>query len=817
MADTAPTNVTAAPPAAASGAPAANDPGLAPVRIGFAVLLALIAVALLSVAFVYWVYPQWFAPEMDEATPSWKTLFKHKTVWPIAILSLVGGLAAAGGVYVFLTGLKRPDRDSPAWLARAFAYCFFAGAAGLLLLSLNLFIVQGSFQAGLIPLNLWALFVAAVLVAAGLFMSFDEAPRPDKVRQMLMGTGLMLGGLTFFLGVSLGATTFWVDLGRGIEGWKERPRVLIIPVAACLVGLAIVFVSIQPAAPLLRTSQAVRRTAFAANLAVATLLLLLGLVVANVLTWTEDATPFFGRAFDWTEKGFHNLSDRTRNYVSGMREPVKVYVLLPRHHPTANDVTTMLDNCHSLNSTNFNYELIDTRSRATIPRRIELMKQYNLNQSEGLLLVSGAGEKGDYTFVSVDDLFSQDEQQRRGGSVTYRFKGEAALYQALQRLSGREMKIYFTTGHGELKLEGPMPKGFKMPRGGGDELSTLRRRLADRESVKVNSLQVDRTLTEIPTDANVVVVARPTQPFSAEEVELFRKYLRRERKTHTEKVKKGRVEVEKEVEDVTTGKIFLLFDAPPDKKQVATGFESLLTENGVKLGNDRILAMAGIDPTSFEAITDDESNNPVGRAFHPAPDRAILFRFSNARTVEAAAEKGGNAAVEPLMFPLMSQGVWLDTDFTVEPLDQKRFFSRQENRQKLIQALVRRQLSMAVAVSDQGPGGMPRDRAHAGLGGKETPRMVVFGSASWIKDSELSGEVEAERVALFTSCVNWLAGEEKDVGGEAKDTKIREVYKPNVTSENVWWLYHPFPGLAAYVLMIAVVILGVGIWVVRRR
>ena len=98
--------------------------------------------------------------------------------------------------------------------------------------------------------------------------------------------------------------------------------------------------------------------------------------------------------------------------------------------------------------------------------------------------------------------------------------------------------------------------------------------------------------------------------------------------------------------------------------------------------------------------------------------------------------------------------------------------------------------------------------------------MVVFGSASWIKDSELTGEGEADRVALFRSCVNWLQGEEQDVGkGDEKERgRTHEIYVPNVSTDSQWWLYQLLLlGLPAYVLMAAVVVIGAGIWVVRRR
>jgi hypothetical protein len=826
MSDNAPTNVTPTPPAAPAPAPAPapTDPTLASMRTGFGAVLVLIAVGLLCLAAYYFYTPKDVAPATDAAEPTWSTYFKHPTVWPVAVWSLAFGLVSAGGAYVMITGLNRPDRDSPDWLAKAISFAFYGAGACLLALTVYVFVQRGFNSSAFTPLNLWAMLSACLLLVSGLLLMMEPSPQADRLRQFVLGTGLTMGALTFVLGVSLATITFYNDIGKGMATWQERPAVLIWPLAASLLGLGLAFFSVQPATPLIRTNQNLRRVVYGTNLAVTTLLLVLILVTFNVLAWAQPMSRFFGRSYDWTSTGFHALSPQTRNFVSGLRQPIKVYVVMQRGDPIANDVTTMLDNCRGLNSL-VSYEVIEFTPRNR-ERVMALMNKYNLTDPQGLLVVSGTGEKGDYVFVKKRDLYEEDMNRARRGPPTYTFKGEGALLNALVTLTEGQMKIYFATGHGELSADAPMPPQLgKMPRGAGGELSTLRMRLTNRESVKVETLKIDRNLKEIPKDASLVVIARPREPFSDEEVAVLRNYLRRERKTRTEKLKdKGNIE--KEVEEVTSGKLFLLLDPYAPKvgakaRVQDTGLEPLLTEYNVKLGKNRIMALRraqGTPPDEVIAITDDQAANPIAKAFHPQPDQPTLFPFKDARTVEAAAPVGGKASVEPLLLVPPSLLIWASDDFDTSPSAQRQRLM--ENQAELRKMIRDEPLSLAVTVSDGGADpAMPKDAAHA-MARKDTPRMVIFGSSSWITDEGLRGELGPDRVALFTTCVGWLQGSDV-LGKSPEDTiKKRQIYNPNIKDENKEWLYRlpvwfaPLPML----LMVAMVaVIGAGVWVVRRR
>src|SRR5262249_39462730 len=100
---------------------------------------------------------------------------------------------------------------------------------------------------------------------------------------------------------------------------------------------------------------------------------------------------------------------------------------------------------------------------------------------------------------------------------------------------------------------------------------------------------------------------------------------------------------------------------------------------------------------------------------------------------------------------------------------------------------------------------------HAGLM-KETPRMVVFGTAGWLTDDMLVGARGGQYVDLFTSCVSWLR-EKSTTGSTYIEGKRRSDYDLGLQKPDAGRLLYLPPGL----LLMGVVGLGTGVWVVRRR
>ena len=108
---------------------------------------------------------------------------------------------------------------------------------------------------------------------------------------------------------------------------------------------------------------------------------------------------------------------------------------------------------------------------------------------------------------------------------------------------------------------------------------------------------------------------------------------------------------------------------------------------------------------------------------------------------------------------------------------------------------------------------MPRDAAHAGAGKeKETPRMIVFGSASWLSDENLSGRQGTTGTELILSCISWLR-DKSATTGITVEAKKRKEYKLGIEPQGI----NRLKFLPSVLMMLAVLVLGTGVWIVRRR
>jgi hypothetical protein len=646
----------------------------------------------------------------------------------------------------------------------------------------------------------------------------DEGTQAGRLRLELMTLGGLVGLATAILGFVLPFTTYREKLAGGLDSWRANPEALLIPGAAFLGGLVLMFLSVQLVRGMERESQGLRRVVYGYNVALTTILLLAVLALPNVLAYAEPFTRFFGRPFDWTATDINSISPLMRNYLADLKEPVKVYLLMPRDHPITSDMQTLLDNCKSLNS-RFTWELVSPRSIDNQSRIAGMMEKYNISDPVGVLVVVGEeGEKSkpDFTFIKQRDLFEQDFRGGRGAPLSYSFLGENVLYNALSSLTEGKTVIYFTNGHGELTPEGGMPPGMmpNMPRPKGGGLGKLRDRLTERKSVEVKTLNVDRSLKKVPDDASVVVVARPTQPFNPEEVKVLREYVQRNARVEKTKDASGR---ERDEEKATAGKLIFLLDPVLQKDGGAvtmppTGLEPLLTEYGVKLGNDRLLTVSPRvqSPTQVVTVPDPRSANPVAKAFTPPGGLQLtVIRINNVRTVDALDSKGGGRSVDKLLVALPQYGVIIDRRFNADPVDIVNGLRADED--KLDKEMAKDPVTVAVAVSDGGtPPGMPRDAAHSSQL-KDTPRMVVFGSSGWVSDESLEGGGGAVRMDLFSSCVSWLR--EKSSVGVKIEGKKRKEYDLNIAPQDTGKVMYLPLGL----LLLGVVGLGTGVWVVRRR
>lgn len=709
-----------------------------------------------------------------------------------------------------------PTSDSPFFRAllskRAYLRGFFFALAVLFLG----FVLVRLLQVGRVGFNIvwaWAIVMGLAALAAGVFDLVKGQDEATKVRLELMVLGGVLGLATALLGVGLWVFTYRDTISGGLEKWRENWGALAWPGLALLGGLTLMFLSVQLVRGMERRNQSIRRLIYGYNVVFTSLLLLAVLALPNVLAYAEPFTRFFGRPFDWTQSNINAISDLLRNMLADLRQPVKAYLLMPRGTFVAQDMITLLENCRSL-TPKFSWELLNPNVRENRDRILSMMQTYNIADPSGLLVVvesESEKAKPEFAFLKTNEL-ADEFRGGRAGPVSYSFLGENALLKTLQWLTEGKLVLYFTQGHGELKLDGAPAPRAPGRREGAESISTLRSRVGERKGVEVKPLTLDGNTKAIPDDAGAVVIARPTRPFGKAEVEALRNYVKRNATTRKAK-DSGREE-----EAVTAGKLFVLLDPVTQKTgdsttMMKTGLEELLAEYNVRVGMNRILTPNLRVPTAVICWAAEDSTNPIARAFQSDPRNIRTFEFFDARTIDPLMpeDKGGTKSVQRLMetVPLAEVHYWAETDFNRDPAAAAEAL---RNDPALAEKrLSRTPLCVAVAVSDTtATPGMPRDMAHAGLQ-KDTPRMVVFGTAGWLANDVLEGARGRVNVDLFNSCVSWLR--EKSSLGVTIEGKKRKEYDPNLQSPDAGRLLYLPLGL----LLLGVVGLGTGVWVVRRR
>jgi hypothetical protein len=688
------------------------------------------------------------------------------------------------GTPAFLQSLARRPREV--------GYALFALAALCAVLPLVLLIRARMDLNSVGPVFYWGVALALLCLALAI-VQVNYSPTGvgdvEKLRLILLGLGGVAGLLTALLGVALAfSEPFGNQIWGGLSRWRENPGAIIWPGGTLVVGLLLMFLSLQLGHGLERTSQTVRRLMYGYNAVLASLLLLLLLAVCNVLVYAEPFSRFFGRTYDWRQSGFTELQPETRAYVASLQEPVKVYLLMPETVLTL-DLITLLDKCRAANPNKFSWQLVNIRSPRGALEAIELSQRYKvgastqitrgggLSISEGLLVVAGTEPRTTHDFIPASDLSPDWPMLLRDLSAYRRFTGESALMNSLTFLTEGKAVIYF--------LRDPAPGP------GAASFTRLRGRLGERKNTTVKDLDLGTGTLKVPDDATIVVLAGLRRPLPRGAAEGLRAYLRNKKK----------------------GRLLALVDPVLERRNdsnvmVPTGLEGLLGAYAVRLGDDFVLTLNGEDPYQIQTITNPDTSNPVARAFWVG-NRTTVFLLDHVRSVESLAPgKGGPNTVEPLLIAPRGGDYWVERNLNRSVRAYAEELGKNPEEKKKV--IARTDISVGVAVSESsGASGVPRDRAHAGLV-KETPRLVVFGSSSWVSDEAL--ERRPSGYELFAACVSWLR-ERPVVKTSAGGGSERKVYEPHIPQQNRARVAYLPLGLA----ILGVLGLGCGVWVVRRR
>jgi ABC-type uncharacterized transport system involved in gliding motility auxiliary subunit len=208
-------------------------------------------------------------------------------------------------------------------------------------------------------------------------------------------------------------------------------------------------------------------------------LLLVGVLAA--INFIAAKNP---KSWDLTKNQIHTLSSDTVKTLEGLKDDLTVTAFYRPGEPELETFTSLADK-YKAKSDHIKVEILDP---AKEPMRV---KDLNIQSSGPRVLVTLGKTEG-----RVQELTEEE------------------LTNAIVKVTHSSVKkIYFTAGHGESDLDDTSPTG----------LSEVKKRM-ENEGLKAEKLNVAGA-TEIPEDAQAIVIAGPAKAFQPGETEGLKKFL----------------------------------------------------------------------------------------------------------------------------------------------------------------------------------------------------------------------------------------------------------------------------------------------------
>jgi len=425
------------------------------------------------------------------------------------------------------------------------------------------------------------------------------------------------------------------------------------------------------------------------TLAAASVLVVLGILVAINYLSTK-----YNKRWDLTAARQFSLSDQSKKVLQDLKEPVRIRVFARSEE--FQRFRDRLDE-YTYHSKQVTTEYIDPEKRPGIAQ------QYGVT-ALGTVVFDYKGR--------TEKVTSEAEQELTNGLIKV--------------IQGRQPKVYFTQGHGEKDTTSADRGGFN---GIGGALAS--------DNFVVDKIVLAQ-VTEVPADADVLVIAGPRTDFLGPEIDLLKAYLAR------------------------GGKLFVMLDPvlKADQPQPA-GLQSLLKDWAVEAGNDVVLDVSGMG----RLIGTDESV-PVAATYpaHPiTQDFNLLTAYPLARSMSPV-EGGVNGRNAQKLIETGPRS-WAETDLKSLSGGQP---AKMDDTDK------KGPVSLGVAVSGPATNApAPKEPPKPGETPKQVEaRIVAIGDADFASNAALG--VQGNR-DLFLNIVNWLAQQENLISIRAKDPEDRRI------------------------------------------
>ena len=464
--------------------------------------------------------------------------------------------------------------------------------------------------------------------------------------------------------------------------------------------------------------------------------------------------------FDWTENRLWTISQRVTALLADLDTPVTATVIFdPRpftgglDHRNAEYCKRLLEQFDEA-SEKFTFEFIDLE-HAPSSRTLALEK-FELKPEDLPCVVFQKGDRKE--IVSFDAIYTLEPSRDVSIGFKHGYKGEAQFASAILTLQGRTMpKVYFTTGHGEMSIE-------------GQDLFGIARQLLD-NYIEPKTCP-DLSQQPVPDDCAALIIVRPETPFRPQELTRIADYLEKRK-----------------------GSLYLGVDPNVD-----VGLNDFLSRYGMILDDDIVvdvsaggkrLVVEGL-PVPGHEIT--RHIQDLGITLAPARSIQILTPppMPGARMTPTA---------EPLV--VTREQAYGETD--IKKLRQTQFVPGQDFKRPgglvLVAAFEQRQTR-----SPYDPPAPEEEGPHA--------RIIVVGSAKLMlpQPTESGWALPAGNVKLFFESIKWLAQVDLLIQLEPLDVTERQLDKlekdPNAPAPLFWILVFALP--------VALLICGGVVWLFRR-
>lgn len=425
--------------------------------------------------------------------------------------------------------------------------------------------------------------------------------------------------------------------------------------------------------------------------------------------------------FDASEAKVHSISDQTQKLLAGLEQDIQVVAFYPKLDQA--NARALLDKYQYV-SERVKVEYADPNTRP------DLVERYGVSPEkigEGLLYVK-IGEES----VQIDKA---DEEK---------------LTNAIVKLTRRShKKAYFVTGHGERAAEG---KGAADKEGFAQAADALRN-----ENYRFETLNLE-TKPELPDDADVVILAGPTQNLRPGDADKLQRYLER------------------------GGALLALVDP-----RANTDIGEPLAKWGVALGADVIVdRVQGIFGQATTPLAGEYANHEITRDMREVTTfpmaRSLAIEPDAAKQVVAIVKTGRDSWGERDLEQLFTSGVAeLGPDDVKGPV--------------------------TIAVAGRPTVATPAPAAGADPKAAKQPRLVVFGDSDFATNQMLGAYSNRD---LFVNSVNWLLGDVEAIAVRPPKSRASRL---TLSSEQ----FSQIRALSLFVLPELIAVAGVWAWWSRRR